>query len=269
MPVSNNAGRHGVPRPRSSRRTVIAGAGIAAVVALSPLPAATAAGPSPAVSPAAAAVRALTSPGAAAVIPADFPAVAGYLPERVDGLLVAPHGSCSSPVPLPAEFETACKSHDLGYDLLRYADRTGHPLGPWARRELDRTLADRMRTVCTHRVQAAARLRCAGMAEVAAAAVGINSMRQSYGVPVVERLSFTAGGDRLPQMAGLLLAALVAALFTSRIEPLPYGRSPDRTGSPRTARRRALPQPTIAQTSAPATAIVIARPTAATRGEFR
>lgn len=213
MPVSNNAARHRVSRPRLLRYAGLAGAGIAAAVTLSPVPAATAA-PSSAVSPAATAVRALASPEAAPAIPVDFPAVAGYRPEVAGGLLVAPHGSCSSPVPLPVEFETACKAHDLGYDLLRYADRTGAPLGPWARREVDRTLADRMRAACVHRVEAMARLRCAGMAEVATAAVGLNSLRQGYGVPVVERFPFTGGDDRGPRMTGLLLGALAAALLT-------------------------------------------------------
>ncbi|MGW0178777.1 hypothetical protein [Nocardia sp. NPDC003345] len=214
MPVSNNAARHRVSPPRLLRYAGLAGAGIAAAVALAPVPAATAA-PAVAASPAATAVRALTSPEPAASIPADFPAVAGYRPEVADGLLVAPHGSCSSPVPLPVEFETACKAHDLGYDLLRYADRTGAPLGPWARREVDRALADRMRAACAHRVEVMARMRCAGMAEVATAAVGLNSLRQSYGVPVVERFP-VIGGEEAPRMAGLLAAALVAALLTGR-----------------------------------------------------
>ncbi|WP_327150314.1 hypothetical protein [Nocardia sp. NBC_01329] len=210
MAVSNNAVRH---RARTSlqtaRRAAITAAGLAAAVSLLPAPAADAAGPAHRPAPAAAAVRALTAPGTSAEIPADFRAVAGYIPARADGMLVAPHGSCSSPVPLPAEFDSACKAHDLGYDLLRYADHTGAPLGPWARRDLDHALAERMRTACGGRPDPLPRTRCAAMAEVAAAAVALNSMRQDYGVPVVEDfpLADTVTGW-LPRLCGLLLLAL-------------------------------------------------------------
>ncbi|MEU4841880.1 hypothetical protein [Nocardia testacea] len=216
MAVSNIAVRHPArPSPQTVRRAATAAAGCAAVVSLLSAPAADAAGPSPRPA-AAAAVRALTTPGTVAAIPADFRAVAGYAPARVDGMLVAPHGSCSSPVPLPAEFDTACKAHDLGYDLLRYADRTGAPLGPWARRELDRALAERMHAACAQRPGQLPRARCAAMAEVAAIAVDLNSMRQDYGVPVVEDFPLAdTVTDRLPRLCGLLLIVL-AVLFLSR-----------------------------------------------------
>ncbi|MET8796642.1 hypothetical protein ABZV91_09335 [Nocardia sp. NPDC004568] len=217
MAVSNIAVRHPArPSPQTARRAATAAAGCAAVVSLLAAPAADAAGPAPRPAAAAAAVRALTTPGAVAAIPADFRAITGYTPARVDGILVAPHGSCSSPVPLPAEFDTACKAHDLGYDLLRYADRTGAPLGPWARQELDRTLATRMHTACAQRPRWLPRTRCAAMAEVAAIAVDLNSMRQDYGVPVVEDfpLADTAAAW-LPRLCGLLLL-VIAVLFLGR-----------------------------------------------------
>jgi hypothetical protein len=216
MAVSNNAVRHPARlSPQTARRAATAAAGFAAVVSLLSAPAADAAGPAsrPA---AAAAVRALTTPGTVAAIPADFRAVAGYSPARVDGMLVAPHGSCSSPVPLPAEFDTACKAHDLGYDLLRYADRTGAPLGPWARQELDRALAERMHTACVQRPQLLPRARCAVLAEAAEIAVDLNSMRQDYGVPVVEDFVLTdAVTAWLPRICGLLLLVM-AVLFLGR-----------------------------------------------------
>lgn len=215
MAVSNNAVRHPARlSPQTARRAATAAAGFAAVVYLLSAPAADAAGPTP--RPAAAAVRALTTPGTVAAIPADFRAVAGYTPARVDGMLVAPHGSCSSPVPLPAEFDTACKAHDLGYDLLRYADRTGAPLGPWARQELDRALAERMHTACAQRPQPLPRARCAVLAEAAEIAVDLNSMRQDYGVPVVEDFVLTdAVTAWLPRICGLLLLVM-AVLFLGR-----------------------------------------------------
>lgn len=213
MAVSNIAVRHPARlSPQTARRAATAAAGFAAAVSLLSAPAADAAGPGPAPAAAAAAVRALTTPGAVAAIPADFRAVAGYVPARVDGMLVAPHGSCSSPVPLPAEFETACQAHDLGYDLLRYADHTGAPLGPWARRELDRTLAERMHTACAQRTELLPRTRCAVMAEAAEIAVDLNSMRQDYGVPVVEKFPLADTVTAwLPRICGLLL--LVIAVF--------------------------------------------------------
>ncbi|MEV3960862.1 hypothetical protein AB0M34_08175 [Nocardia sp. NPDC050193] len=216
MAVSNIAVR--LPArlsPQTARRAATAAAGLAAAVSLLSAPAADAAGPAPAPA-AASAVRALTTPGAVAAIPADFRAVAGYAPARVDGMLVAPHGSCSSPVALPTEFATACQAHDLGYDLLRYADRTGAPLGPWARQELDRALAERMHTACAQRPELLSRARCAVMAEAAEIAVDLNSMRQDYGVPVVE--DFPLAGTVtawLPRICGLLLL-VIAVLLLSR-----------------------------------------------------
>ncbi|WP_433490631.1 hypothetical protein [Nocardia grenadensis] len=200
---------------QTARCAVTAAAGVAAAVSLLSAPAADAAGLAPAPA-AAAAVRALTTPGAVATIPADFRAVAGYAPARVDGMLVAPHGSCSSPVPLPAEFETACQAHDLGYDLLRYADRTGAPLGPWARQELDRTLAEQMHTACAQRPEPLPRARCVVMAEIAEIAVDLNSMRQDYGVPVVEDFPLADTVTAwLPRICGLLLL-VIAVLFLGR-----------------------------------------------------
>ncbi|MGW5384542.1 hypothetical protein [Nocardia sp. NPDC003963] len=226
MAVSNNAVPHRArPSLQAARRVVITAAGLAAAVSLVSAPAADAADAAPRPDPAAAAVRALTEPGAVAEVPADFGTVAGYRPARMDGMLVAPHGSCSSPVPLPAEFDKACKAHDLGYDLLRYADRTGAPLGPWARRELDRALAERMRTACAGRPELLPRSRCTAMAEVAAVAVDLNSMRQDYGVPVVEE--FPLAGTLaawFPRLCGLLLlAVLVLVLLRPVTTPLLAG----------------------------------------------
>ncbi|WP_155980738.1 hypothetical protein [Nocardia sp. CNY236] len=122
------------------------------------------------------------------VVPPDFPRLYGYHPRMVDGLLVNPQGDCSTPVSLPVEFDVACKAHDLGYDLLRYADRRGEPLGPWARQALDASLAQRMHRACAAREQSLARTRCAAMASIAELAVDLNSRRQNYGAPVDEPL---------------------------------------------------------------------------------
>jgi len=120
----------------------------------------------------------------AAVVPDDFTAVIGYRPRVEGGMLVNPSGACSSPVPLPAEFDTACKAHDLGYDLLRYAHVSGGDLGGWARGALDAQLDRRMHEACDARERD--RAACFAMANTATTAVALNSRRQGYGVPIDE-----------------------------------------------------------------------------------
>ncbi|WP_328397816.1 hypothetical protein [Nocardia sp. NBC_00416] len=129
---------------------------------------------------------------AASAIPRDFATYTGYEPVVRQGVLVAPDGSCSSPVELPPEFDTACMAHDLGYDLLRYAGRTGAPLGPWARQALDRTLSVRLHQSCDAHSEPVVRTRCETLAGIAATAVELNSRRQQYGVPVVETFTQVA-----------------------------------------------------------------------------
>ncbi|MGW5438903.1 hypothetical protein [Nocardia asteroides] len=139
---------------------------------------------------AAAVVRALTDddPDATSLIPRDFGYKFGYDPARQDGLLVNPNGSCSSPVTLPAEFAAACKAHDLGYDMLRYAERVDEPLGQWARRSVDAALNRRIHAACELRDDEFSRARCSVMADIAFTAVDVNSRRQEYGAPVVENV---------------------------------------------------------------------------------
>ncbi|WP_306357171.1 MULTISPECIES: hypothetical protein [unclassified Nocardia] len=159
------------------------------------------------------AVVALTSTaGSGAAIPPDFAAVMGYHPTVEQGLLVNPGGDCSSPVPLPAEFENACKAHDLGYDLLRYADARGEPLTAWARQALDATLEQRMHAACTARQEPIARARCRIMASVATTAVDLNSRRQDYGPPVHENLADATAPTSPSMAAAYPLAAAALAL---------------------------------------------------------
>ncbi|MFD4366469.1 phospholipase A2 [Rhodococcus sp. NPDC058521] len=119
-------------------------------------------------------------------VPADFDSVMGYRPTVLDGRLVNPSGDCSSPVPLPAEFENACKAHDLGYDLLRYATANNEELGPWARKDLDAQLADDMHGACESREVGMDRTSCHVMADVASVAVTGNSWRQGFVTPTKE-----------------------------------------------------------------------------------
>ncbi|GGN71832.1 hypothetical protein [Nocardia rhizosphaerihabitans] len=162
---------------------------------------------------AAAVVRALTDddPDATALIPRDFGYKFGYDPAQRDGLLVNPNGSCSSPVTLPAEFGPACMAHDLGYDMLRYAERVDEPLGAWARRSVDAALNRRIHAACELRDDEFSRARCGVMADIAFTAVDVNSRRQEYGAPVVENVFATTDPADRPNLWPL--ARTVLGLF--------------------------------------------------------
>ncbi|MEV0710871.1 hypothetical protein [Nocardia aurea] len=181
---------------RCAAVTAVALTAITATVTLAPVTGAVTVDRPPAVENTSAtrAVAAITGSGTGAfALPDDFTSVFGYRPSTIDGLLVNPGGDCSSPVPLPAEFDIACKAHDLGYDLLRYADLRGEPLGPWARQAIDATLDLRMRQACADRTGTVGRARCRTMADIADVAVDLNSRRQHYGAPVVESLFAGSG----------------------------------------------------------------------------
>lgn len=189
---------------RSAALTAAALTTVAATVAFAPASQAATVAPAPMENAQAyAAVSELTSGSPGTTIPADFATLFDYQPTMVDGLLVNPDGDCSSPVTLPAEFENACKAHDLGYDLLRYADRHGEPLGAWARRDLDATLGDRMHEACDTRDDPFSRLRCNTMAGIAGTFVDLNSRRQDYASPVTESLLGTSGSGPSVWLLGL------------------------------------------------------------------
>lgn len=138
------------------------------------------------------ALEALTAPGShpatdRALIPPLF-TQQFYEPVIENGLLVAPDGDCSSPIPLPSEFETACKAHDLGYDLLRFGESpsttaTAVTATATARRLLDDRLGQRMHDACRSRTGIGSRSTCTAMADIATAAVRFNTWRQHYGTP--------------------------------------------------------------------------------------
>ncbi|KGN38041.1 hypothetical protein N803_09685 [Knoellia subterranea KCTC 19937] len=119
-------------------------------------------------------------------MPQDFSRRFGYQPTTTDGLLGDPTGDCSSPVPLPGEFVAACRQHDLGYDLLRYAGRSGRALPPEARRAVDDRLAIELPRSCSTRPGGLSRAHCLAWAEIAEGFVRINSARQGYDVPESE-----------------------------------------------------------------------------------
>ncbi|MDH3010815.1 hypothetical protein [Gordonia alkanivorans] len=135
--------------------------------------------PEDADNPYAAAVVALTGPAPATtmgVLPATFDVHMGYTPAVVAGAPSDPNGDCSSPVPLPDRFTPLCRTHDLGYDLLRAAATDGRPLGSWARFALDRMLIDAMQRSCSNPA-------CDAAARVARIGLSWNTWRQFGGPP--------------------------------------------------------------------------------------
>lgn len=203
---------------------------MAATVFLAPAPHAAAASAPIESAQAVTAVTDLTAggPGSLTAIPPDFFASFGYRPSTMDGLVVNPQGDCSSPVTLPPEFDTACKAHDLGYDLLRYADRRGQPLGPWARQALDATLDRHMHEACATRVESFSRARCDAMATIANTAVDLNSRRQDYGAPVVESLLGAENSE--PAVSRKLLGGLGAGVVGLGAVLVVRNRRRDSTG---------------------------------------
>ncbi|GAA4532504.1 phospholipase [Amycolatopsis samaneae] len=156
------------------------------------------------------AIDALVHPGPAAtalaLLPKDFTAVSGVTPGSMtarDGTVRAVHtdGGCSTPWGddnTKWDYAVPCKAHDLGYDLLRYADHKGHPLGQSVRAALDARLSQDMHATCglnpmdsPHTCQVVASLYAAGLV--------VNSWHQRWGPPV---------GDPIgPMIAGVLVIA--------------------------------------------------------------
>lgn len=129
------------------------------------------------------ALTTMTAETALTYIPAAFSDHRGYVPTVRDGVLLDPGGDCSSPVPLPDEFDIACMQHDLGYDMLRFGAETGHRAAPQARVELDTQLGESMHRACADRTSVHSRLVCNAAADIAVSAVRVNSWRQQYDAP--------------------------------------------------------------------------------------
>jgi hypothetical protein len=166
--------------------------------------------------PAAAAVTALVTAPAGqdplAAAPADFASVMGYTPvptPMADGTvrLAKPAGSCSVPGGgAPFGFEQACKVHDYGYDLLRYAHATGQQLTAEARRQLDATFGRSLHAHCQATRHGLAGAGCNLAAEAFITGVAVNSWRQHHGNPARESLPGWALGLAVPVLAAPFLA---------------------------------------------------------------
>lgn len=149
-------------------------------------------------------------------VPADFAATQGYAPVLEGDSITRADGSCSSPVPLPDVFERACRQHDYGYDLLRYADGAGGALPAKARTQLDGQFEEEALRSCEH-TDAAEQAHCTRWAHIAGTFVQANSWRQHNSVPVPDdALSVATGGAAALALlsGGSLLTGLVRAVGT-------------------------------------------------------
>lgn len=189
---------------RRSATVLLVGATATATLVVTDAPAATS--PDPGARRAVAALLTGSAPAARSAVPADFAQTLGYAPALDDGSLTHPDGSCSSPVALPEAFEAACRQHDYGYDLLRYADAVGGALPAGARAALDDQFEQEALDSCPD--AGAGRDHCTRWARIAAAFVRANSWRQQHSVPDPEDpVSVATGGAALLALgsAGSLL----------------------------------------------------------------
>lgn len=144
-------------------------------------------------------------------LPSDFARETGRNPQTVtapDGTLrvVDAGGGCSGPAgDTEWDFSTACRAHDLGYDLLRYADHKGDPLGPQARKALDDRLTTDLHTQCRLNPRGAEQT-CHAVAETYALGLKFNSWRQRWSAPGHEPVVAWAFGSAV--VVFLLLARL-------------------------------------------------------------
>jgi len=189
-------------------------------------------------SEAALAVAGLTAsaPDVTTAVPSDFRRRMGYRP-LVEAFgasdeLVNPRGGCSSPFGSTRfGFDLACKHHDLGYDVLRYADRSGQPLGPSARQAIDRRFGSDLAARCTQVAAGVPDLglrmvigtECRTSALVYLASVDLNSWRQGWGTPGKESgVSWLAAGGMglvAAVVTGLVLTGYAGHRTTPRTDP--------------------------------------------------
>jgi hypothetical protein len=143
-------------------------------------------------------------------MPADFTAVIGHEPVHLaapDGTVRAVHlgGGCSSPWGddnTRWDYSVGCKAHDLGYDLLRYADAKGQPLAPELRERLDDRLSADMHAMCDINPRGS-RGTCELVASLYSFGLVANSWHQRWGPPRAEPIG--------PWTIGLIVIALLLA----------------------------------------------------------
>ncbi|MCP3100872.1 hypothetical protein LZ198_18535 [Myxococcus sp. K15C18031901] len=121
--------------------------------------------------------------------PADFEKVMGYKPFAIQTghgqRMQDPFGSASAPGKIgpDQEFDPAAKTHDYGYDLLRYYDRKGTPLSGDARKAADKLFREDLFHYANDQKGFGDRLKYRTWAQIYATAVELNSRVQGYGPP--------------------------------------------------------------------------------------
>jgi hypothetical protein len=121
--------------------------------------------------------------------PADFEKVMGYKPFLIQtkhgSRMQDPHGAASAPgkVGPDKEFDPAAKTHDYGYDLLRYYAKKGTPLAPEARKAADALFREDLFNYANDQKGLGSRMKFKAWAQIYATAVELNSRVQKYGPP--------------------------------------------------------------------------------------
>jgi hypothetical protein len=121
--------------------------------------------------------------------PADFEKVMGYKPYLIQTKhgprMQDPHGYASAPGKIGPvkEFDKAAKTHDYGYDLLRYHARKGTPLGPEARKAADALFRKDLFNYANDQKGLKDRWKYRAWAQTYATAVELNSRVQGYKAP--------------------------------------------------------------------------------------
>ncbi len=121
-------------------------------------------------------------------LPADFRQMSGREPVHMtapDGTVRAVHpgGGCSSPWgDTTWDYSVGCKAHDLGYDMLRYAETKGQPLSADLRERLDDRLSADMHAQCRYNPKGSAGA-CEVVASIYTVGLVVNSWHQRWGPP--------------------------------------------------------------------------------------
>jgi hypothetical protein len=121
--------------------------------------------------------------------PADFQKVMGYTPYAIQTKhgqrMQDPHGSASAPGKIgpDKEFDPAAKTHDYGYDLLRYYAKKGTPLSGEARKAADAQFREDLFHYANDQKGLVDRWKFRTWAQIYATAVELNSKVQGYGPP--------------------------------------------------------------------------------------
>lgn len=180
----------GMPRPLWLVAMLLAAAAFA-VIASRPTPPVTSP-PTGDVAKVAAAIEAQLDPAGGrdpiALLPDDFTEVSGREPIHLtapDGTVraVHPDGACSSPWgDTRWDYSVGCKAHDLGYDMLRYAEAKGQPLSTDLRERLDDRLSLDMHAQCGYNPRGSP-ASCEVVASLYTVGLVVNSWHQQWGPP--------------------------------------------------------------------------------------